>query len=83
MTARTLSSAGLRLLAHHDLDGHGDGMQVLRQGPVLYLGHTGTSGMGTSILDALTPGTLSWPPSGRRRRTRTPTRCRWPTGSCW
>ena len=55
MTAATLSTVGLRLLAHHDLGGHGDGMQVLREGPVLYLGHTGTSGMGTSILDVADP----------------------------
>jgi hypothetical protein len=55
MTARTQSAVGLRLLAHHDLGGHGDGMQVLRAGPALYVGHTGTSGMGTSILDASDP----------------------------
>jgi hypothetical protein len=65
VTARTQSGAGLRLLAHLDLGGHGDGMQVLRQGPVLYLGHTGTSGMGTSILDVADPGrpvlAAQWP----------------------
>ncbi|MBO0788412.1 MAG: hypothetical protein J2P33_20325 [Actinobacteria bacterium] len=55
MTAQTSSATGLRLLAHHDLGGHGDGMQVLREGPVLYVGHTGTSGMGTSILDVADP----------------------------
>jgi hypothetical protein len=55
MTAHTLSAVGLRLLAHHDLGGHGDGMQVMREGPVLYVGHTGTSGMGTSILDVADP----------------------------
>ena len=55
MTAATLSTVGLRLLAHHGLGGHGDGMQVLREGPVLYLGHTGTSGVGTSILDVADP----------------------------
>ncbi|HEX9357489.1 MAG TPA: hypothetical protein VF933_27195 [Streptosporangiaceae bacterium] len=37
----TRSAAGLRLLAHHDLGGHGDGMQVLREGDALYVGHTG------------------------------------------
>ena len=49
------SATGLRLLAHHDLGGHGDGMQVLREGDALYVGHTGTSGMGTSILDVSDP----------------------------
>ena len=49
------SSAGLRLLAQHDLGGHGDGMQVIRAGDVLYVGHLGTSGMGTSILDVADP----------------------------
>jgi hypothetical protein len=49
------TAAGLRLLAQHDLGGHGDGMQVLREGDTLYVGHTGTSGMGTSILDVADP----------------------------
>ena len=44
--ALTASSSGLRLIAHHDLGGHGD---------VLYVGHTGTSGMGTMILDVAGP----------------------------
>ena len=52
----TTSATGLRLLAHHDLGGHGDGMQVLREGDALYVGHTATSGMGTSILDVSRPG---------------------------
>ena len=50
-----VSSAGLTLLAHHDLGGYGDGMQVVRSGDVLYVGHTGTSGMGTSVLDVSDP----------------------------
>jgi hypothetical protein len=49
------SSAGLRLLAHHDLGGYGDGMQVVRAGHALYVGHTGTTGMGTSVLDVTDP----------------------------
>ena len=53
--ALTASSSGLRLIAHHDLGGHGDGMQVIRHGDVLYVGHTGTSGMGTTILDVADP----------------------------
>ena len=44
-------SRGLRLVGHSDLAGHGDGMQVMRQGDALYVGHFGPSGMGTSILD--------------------------------
>src|SRR5258707_13224773 len=51
----TGSATGPSLLAHHDLGGHGDGMQVLREGDALYVGHTGTSGMGTSILDVSGP----------------------------
>lgn len=49
------SADGLRLLAHHDLGGHGDAMQVLREGDALYVGHTGPSRMGTSILDVSDP----------------------------
>jgi hypothetical protein len=51
----TASARGLRLLAHHDLGGHGDGMQVIRQDDALYVGHTGTTGMGTTILDVADP----------------------------
>jgi hypothetical protein len=49
--AGTASASGLELAAHHDLGGYGDGMQVIRHADALYVGHTGTSGMGTSILD--------------------------------
>lgn len=45
------AAKGLRRVAGHDLGGHGDGMQVQRMGDVVYVGHTGTSGAGTSILD--------------------------------
>jgi len=45
----------LRAIGHSDLNGYGDGMQVLREGDALYVGHYGTSGMGTSILDASDP----------------------------
>jgi hypothetical protein len=60
---------GLVAAGHSDLDGHGDGMQVLREGDALYVGHFGTSGAGTSILDASDPTDLrlvtQWPaPSG-------------------
>ncbi len=39
------------MVGHSDLNGYGDGMQVMRFGDALYVGHFGTSGMGTSILD--------------------------------
>lgn len=45
------SAVGMRLVAHHDLGGFGDGMQVVRAGDALYVGHTGTSGAGTTVLD--------------------------------
>ena len=62
-------ASGLRLLAQHDLGGHGDGMQVIRAGDALYVGHLGTSGMGTSILDVADPArpvlVTQWPaPAG-------------------
>ncbi|HEY6031936.1 MAG TPA: hypothetical protein VIU44_15305 [Gaiellaceae bacterium] len=42
---------GLRLVGHSDLNGFGDGMQVVRRGDALYVGHFGLSGMGTTVLD--------------------------------
>ncbi len=45
----------LRLVGHHTLAGSGDGMQVLRHDNALYVGHHGTSGQGTSILDVADP----------------------------
>ncbi len=53
--AGTADARGLRLLGHSDLGGYGDGMQVLREGDALYVGHFGPSGMGTSILDVRDP----------------------------
>lgn len=49
--ARPQDSHGFTLLGHSRLAGSGDGMQVLREGDALYVGHFGPSGMGTSILD--------------------------------
>lgn len=67
--ARTASAAGLRLLAHHDLGGHGDGMQVIRSGDALYVGHFGTTGTGTSVLDVTDPArpalVTQWPAPSR------------------
>ncbi len=45
------SAAGFHLVGHSDLDGYGDGMQVMRHGDALYVGHFGPTGMGTSVLD--------------------------------
>lgn len=52
---RTLEARSLSLVGHSDLDGRGDGMQIMRHGDALYVGHLGTSGMGTSILDISDP----------------------------
>jgi hypothetical protein len=43
------------MIGHSDLGGCGDGMQVMKVGDALYVGHLGTSGMGTSILDVSDP----------------------------
>jgi hypothetical protein len=48
---RTLEASGLHLVGHSDLNGRGDGMQIMREGDALYVGHLGTSGMGTTVLD--------------------------------
>ncbi|MGH3301193.1 MAG: LVIVD repeat-containing protein [Streptosporangiaceae bacterium] len=65
----TASAAGLRLLGQHDLGGYGDGMQVIRSGAALYVGHTGTTGMGTSVLDVADPAcpvlVSQWPAAPR------------------
>lgn len=57
------------VVSHSDLAGCGDGMQVLREGDALYVGHYGKSGMGTTILDVSEPEqpriTAQWPaPAG-------------------
>lgn len=65
MDQLTETASHLRVIGHHDLGGYGDGMQVLREGDALYVGHFGPSGMGTSILDASDPTDLrmveQWP----------------------
>lgn len=48
-------SSGFRLIGHSDLNGHGDGMQVMPLGDVLYVAHFGPSGKGTTILDVSDP----------------------------
>ncbi|MGH3503153.1 MAG: LVIVD repeat-containing protein [Nocardioidaceae bacterium] len=61
--------SGLRAIGHSDLGGYGDGMQLMRAGDALYVGHFGPSGMGTSILDVSDPAAPAvveqWPaPTG-------------------
>jgi len=54
-----------RLVSHSDLGGCGDGMQVVREGNALYVGHFGPSGMGTTVLDVSDPASprvvKQWP----------------------
>lgn len=51
----TTEARGLQLVAHSDLGGCGDGMQVVGRADALYVGHLGTSGMGTSVVDVSDP----------------------------
>ena len=65
----TEDSKGLRMVGRSDLGGKGDGMQVLREGDTVYVGHFGPSGAGTSIVDVSDPSyprlVRQWPaPSG-------------------
>src|SRR5690349_10540467 len=48
-------SWNVRVIGHHDLNGHGDGMQLLKNGRYVYLAHLGTSPMAMTILDAADP----------------------------
>ena len=48
---RPADSSGFQQVGHSNLNGYGDGMQVIREGNALYVGHFGVSGMGTSVLD--------------------------------
>jgi len=57
MTDRTevLEARGFELVGHSDLDGHGDGMQIMRSQDVLYVGQMGDFGVGTSVVDITDP----------------------------
>ena len=44
-----------RLVGHHDLDGSGDGMQIIKYGQYAYVAHVGKSKMALSILDVSDP----------------------------
>jgi len=46
-----LDARGLELVGHSDLGGKGDGMQIMRNGGVVYVGHMGDFGVGTSVVD--------------------------------
>lgn len=50
-----LESHHIELLGHSDLNGKGDGMQVMRKGDYLYVGHMGNSRVGTSVVDVSDP----------------------------
>lgn len=52
---KILESRNIELLGHSDLNGKGDGMQVMRKGDHLYVGHMGYNGVGTSVLDVSNP----------------------------
>ena len=52
---RPLEQRGLELVGHSDLEGRGDGMQIMRGGDFLYVGHMGDFGVGTSVLDIADP----------------------------
>ena len=48
---RALEASGLELVGHTDLGGKGDGMQIMRNGDTVYVGHMGDFGVGTSVVD--------------------------------
>lgn len=48
---RPLEQRGLELVGHTDLGGRGDGMQIMRTGDTVYVGHMGDFGVGTSVVD--------------------------------
>jgi hypothetical protein len=47
-----------RLIGYHDLNGFGDGMQVIKVGHLLYVAHVGTTPKALSVLDASDPTNL-------------------------
>jgi hypothetical protein len=52
-----------RLVGHHDLDGSGDGMQIIKYGQFAYVAHVGKSKMALSILDVSDPSSATGPKS--------------------
>ena len=71
-------SWNVRLIAHHDLNGHGDGMQLLKHGRYIYLAHLGTSPMALSIFDVSDPADPKSCGRCRMRPIPTRTKCRSP-----
>ena len=57
----TASQHELQAVLHSHLAGNGDGMQVMEHGEFLYVGHFGTSGAGTTILDRTFNLVRQWP----------------------
>ena len=53
--AGALEARGLELVGHSDLGGRGDGMQIMRSRDVVYVGHMGDFGVGTSVVDVSNP----------------------------
>src|SRR2546423_14934399 len=52
---RPAEHRGLELVGHSDLEGRGDGMQIMRSGDVVYVGHMGDFGVGTTVLEIADP----------------------------
>src|ERR1051325_266830 len=48
-------SWNVKVIGHHDLNGHGDGMQLLKKDRYVYIAHLGTSPMALTIVDAADP----------------------------
>ena len=65
-----------RLVSHHDLNGRGDGMQLLKVGDFVYVAHLGASDMALSILDCSDPENprlvrqLEHPPNTHRHKVQ-------------
>lgn len=57
-------TSGFQVIGHSDLDGHGDGMQVMSLGDVLFVAHFGPSGKGTTILDISDKSEPQWSNNG-------------------
>jgi len=66
----------MRLVAHHDLNGRGDGMQILKVGDFVYVAHLGASDMALSILDCTDPSDpqlvrqIEHPPNTHRHKVQ-------------
>ena len=52
---KILESRNIELVGHSDLNGKGDGMQMMLKGDYLFVGHMGYNGLGTSVLDVSNP----------------------------